>query len=348
MKPRREARRSVSTLARRVMVAKAQSATDQAVSILGARTVRLVLSCAAHVALLSLTATQGFDALAPWNATLIVIEIFAYLFVQSSDPGYVGAGASGQGVAVSSEDLGDEQDDLTVGQAASSPLVPLEWSRRAWKPGAGIDDRLPAAPPTLKAWCTVCQLSPPLRSQHCTICDRCVAQYDHHNFSCSCVGEKNRARYFVWLACATGLLGKMLGDMNAAYTWTFDHSLGVFLRANAAFICASTLLWAVWLFFAFSSVALSCLAATNLTMYEITTHRWQLPYFRAYSMCQSPFSMGLGSNLVHFVGNDAVISRFFSSSHEWVPETVVPPGEPDPDTTSCYVNPWDNQYYSCC
>ena len=52
--------------------------------------------------------------------------------------------------------------------------------------------------------CATCKIVKPLRSKHCSICDRCVSCFDHHcPWIGNCVGKANRREFVLYLVLET-------------------------------------------------------------------------------------------------------------------------------------------------
>jgi palmitoyltransferase len=182
----------------------------------------------------------------------------------------------------------------------------------------------------------------PLRSQHCSICNRCVAQFDRHEFICGCIGERNRCRFFVWLVCCTGVLASLIQDLWGSHDWLLSPSLFTFVHDNGLVIFVVSVFWSLFFFFAFSLTVCVFLMATNLTLFEITKHRHQIGYLTGYGICDLPYNAGLIANAWHFVRSDGCFHG------KWVPEEVLPPGERRDEEADCTTSPWSNRFYSCC
>ena len=55
-----------------------------------------------------------------------------------------------------------------------------------------------------RTFCPTCGFEPPLRSHHCSFCNKCVGTFDHHCLIIgTCVGERNHCRFWWFILIHT-------------------------------------------------------------------------------------------------------------------------------------------------
>ncbi|GMJ07543.1 TIP GROWTH DEFECTIVE 1 [Hibiscus trionum] len=112
--------------------------------------------------------TAGFSLLAWVGVILASTGLVMFYRCSSKDPGYL---------KMNVHDPQTMKDD--------EPLLKIETNN-----------------PSLLAgnWSQLCATCKPLRAKHCSTCDRCVEQFDHHcPWVSNCVGKKNKLDFFLFL-----------------------------------------------------------------------------------------------------------------------------------------------------
>ncbi|XP_027070621.1 protein S-acyltransferase 24 [Coffea arabica] len=115
--------------------------------------------------------TAGFALLAWLGVFLATSGLVLFYRCSSKDPGYI---------KVNMHDSQNTRDD--------EPLLKMEINHPALLAGNWAQ------------LCSTCKIVRPLRAKHCSTCDRCVEQFDHHcPWVSNCIGKKNKWDFFLFL-----------------------------------------------------------------------------------------------------------------------------------------------------
>ena len=248
----------------------------------------------------------------------VAVAVVCYFVVQWSDPGYAAPPARFR-------DAPGAVDHDSRKAAAAAAVEAVEAARLG---GGSFSTLLP-----WPEW-------PPMRVGYCRPARRWVYTYDHYcPFVGNAVGERNRARFWVYLAAQTAALGRCAAMAEAAVRWA-DVDAG---HLRAPFLAVSlTLLFLVCAaFFVFHTFLL----LTNMTTNEfLGAHR--LDYLHNTEDFDLPFTRGLAGNVAVYFGQDGAFTALRRS--EWLPTPWVRPAFIDRDSDDWWANPWQNKYWSCC
>ncbi|KAF7458809.1 DHHC zinc finger domain-containing protein [Cryptosporidium felis] len=150
-------------------------------------------------------------------------------------------------------------------------------------------------------FCDYCRMYQPLRTKHCSSCERCIRTHDHHcPWLGVCIGEYNRCKFWwlslvqfpecIWiLYCIFLCLFKV--DFSGNRPSIFDICSLISIAGNALFIAFLSLLLVVYHLF---------LAYNNLTTWENLAWN-KISYLKSFPDSQeSPFSKGHLYNMAVF------------------------------------------------
>jgi palmitoyltransferase len=117
-----------------------------------------------------LTAASGLFA---WFGVLLAtVGLVTFYRCSSKDPGYIG-----MSMHADTQNMKDDEPLLKI-EINNPALLAGNWSQL----------------------CATCKIVRPLRAKHCSTCDRCVEQFDHHcPWVSNCIGKKNKWDFFAFL-----------------------------------------------------------------------------------------------------------------------------------------------------
>uniref|UniRef100_L7M222 Palmitoyltransferase n=1 Tax=Rhipicephalus pulchellus TaxID=72859 RepID=L7M222_RHIPC len=149
-------------------------------------------------------------------------------------------------------------------------------------------------------FCSTCLVRRPLRSKHCSVCNHCVARFDHHcPWVNNCVGAGNHVYFVNYLIFLLAMLG---WSWYGCFAFWKEHTLWAALSQSGwvAWVAFNTLLHSAWV-----SCLLLCQLYQMVWLAMTTNERMncnRYPHFRRASSGRviSPFNMGPLKNLADF------------------------------------------------
>ncbi|XP_075544044.1 palmitoyltransferase Hip14 isoform X2 [Dermacentor variabilis] len=146
-------------------------------------------------------------------------------------------------------------------------------------------------------FCSTCLVRRPLRSKHCSVCNHCVARFDHHcPWVNNCVGAGNHVYFVNYLIFLLGMLG---WSWYGCFAFWKEHTLWAALSQSGwvAWIAFNTLLHSAWV-----SCLLVCQLYQMVWLAMTTNERMncnRYPHFRRSSSGRviSPFKETIAHEL---------------------------------------------------
>lgn len=221
---------------------------------------------------------------------LLIIALCQYLFVASSNPGYV--------MEELRKDLEAEtQTKISIVDSTSVERREENSVSKGKRGGTNVVSFSEYRSNSSDGFCSICNVHKPLRAKHCYDCNKCVLKFDHHcHWLGTCVGYMNHRKFWWYAVLETplcvwtcALYCNAFTESKTSYTWLQNGlvvALLIFLMLCIIFLVALILFH-------------SYLILTNQTTYEII-RRGRLDYMRNVPRNVKPFSRGYVKNIISF------------------------------------------------
>jgi palmitoyltransferase ZDHHC9/14/18 len=112
-----------------------------------------------------------------------------------------------------------------------------------------VPNEVPTSVPNIfkERYCKTCNILRPPKTSHCSYCDHCVMNFDHHCFFVgNCIGERNEKNFYMFLLVGTflGIISLLICLWQLCYTFTYDdwYILAQLLKTPGKIIWASILI----------------------------------------------------------------------------------------------------------
>ncbi|KAI3929819.1 hypothetical protein MKX01_025987 [Papaver californicum] len=156
--------------------------------------------------------------------------------------------------------------------------------------------------------CATCKIVRPLRSKHCSTCDRCVEQFDHHcPWVSNCIGKKNKWDFFLFLVLEVSAM-MVTGAVACIRIWSdpmAPSSFGAWMN-HAATRHTGAVLFLIVDFFLFFGVAVLTVVQASQISRNITTNEManamRYSYLRSSTgRFRNPYDHGIRKNCSDFI-----------------------------------------------
>ncbi|XP_042481834.1 protein S-acyltransferase 24-like isoform X2 [Macadamia integrifolia] len=225
--------------------------------------------------------TPGFGLFAWLGVFLATAGLVMFYRCSRKDPGYI---------RMNSRDSQNLKDD--------EPLLKIEIGHPALLAG------------NWSQLCATCKIVRPLRSKHCSTCDRCVEQFDHHcPWVSNCIGKKNKWDFFMFLALEISamLITGVVAFTRVLMDPTAPSSFGAWIN-HAGTHHVGSLSFLIVDFFLFFGVAVLTVVQASQISRNITTNEManamRYSYLRGPSgRFRNPYDHGIRKNCRDFLIN---------------------------------------------